>query len=1024
MNVRALICCCCFFSLVLLLSLPLRAAEDSSVSAPGSKKILAPVSRPPSITLSTHTGQAPATGNGIIYHGGSVLVGVTNIYYIWYGNWRGDPNALPILQNFASSIGGSPYYAIDTTYSDLYDTSVSNAVSFNGSTTDNYSQGTALSDAGVLAVVSSAIASGSLPNDTNGVYFVLTSPDVVEGTGYLTKYCAWHNHGRINGFDIKYAFVGDPETQGLSACAGQTASSPNGDPAADAMANLIAHEFQESVTDPDLNAWYDANGLEMADKCVWTFGTTYSAPNGSLANMNLGGLNYLIQQVWVNAGGGYCALALPPSIASLSPNDGQQGSAVPVSIAGSNLSGGTLSLSGTGVAAVVLSSSSTQISATLTIAASAAVGPYNVSVTTVGGTSASLPFTVTAGSGVPVLTSINPSSATQGSSVNVTLTGTNFTPQAAIRLAGAGATPSNVVVVSSTQIAATFTFSSTAATGPHNIYVVTAAGNSNFLSFTVSAPAPVLSSISPSSMVQGASTNVTLSGANFVSGAAVNVSGSGVTVSNVVVVSPTQITAALVSAANASPGAYSVTVTTPSGTSGTAAFTVIQAPPALSSISPSTASQGTSVAVTLMGTNIVSPATVNVSGTGITVSNTIVVSSSQMTATLTIAASVGVGQYNVSVTTGGGTSASLPFTVTARSGVPVLTSINPSSATQGSSVNVTLTGTNFTPQSGVRLAGAGAAQGNVVVVSSTQITATFTFSSTAATGPHNIYVVTAAGNSNFLSFTVSAPAPVLSSISPSSMVQGASTNVTLSGANFVSGAAVNVSGSGVTVSNVVVVSPTQITAALVSAANASPGAYSVTVTTPSGTSGTAAFTVIQAPPALSSISPSTASQGTSVAVTLMGTNIVSPATVNVSGTGITVSNTIVVSSSQMTATLTIAASVGVGQYNVSVTTGGGTSASLPFTVTARSGVPVLTSINPSSATQGSSVNVTLTGTNFTPQSGVRLAGAGAAQGNVVVVSSTQITATFTFSTTAATGPHNIYVVTAAGNSNVLSFTVN
>ena len=29
------------------------------------------------------------SGNGINYHGGPVMLGTTNMYYIWYGNWSG-----------------------------------------------------------------------------------------------------------------------------------------------------------------------------------------------------------------------------------------------------------------------------------------------------------------------------------------------------------------------------------------------------------------------------------------------------------------------------------------------------------------------------------------------------------------------------------------------------------------------------------------------------------------------------------------------------------------------------------------------------------------------------------------------------------------------------------------------------------------------------------------------------------------------------------------------------------------------
>src|SRR5262249_26165402 len=154
-------------------------------------------------------------------------------------------------------------------------------------------------------VVSAAITSGGLPKDTKGVYFVLTSADVNATSGFCTQYCGWHTHGTIGGVDIKYAFIGNPD-RCPSACTNGTPS-PNGNPGADGMASIISHELEESVTDPDLNAWYDSRGAENADKCAWTFGTTYTTSNGGTANMNLGGFDYLIQQNWVNANGGFCA---------------------------------------------------------------------------------------------------------------------------------------------------------------------------------------------------------------------------------------------------------------------------------------------------------------------------------------------------------------------------------------------------------------------------------------------------------------------------------------------------------------------------------------------------------------------------------------------------------------------------------------------------------------------------------------------------------------------------------------------
>lgn len=247
-------------------------------------------------------------GTGINYHGGPLLTGGPNVYYIWYGNWSGNP-ATTILTDWANSIGGSPYFNINTTYYNGSNVHVANSVHYMGSTTDNYSHGTALSDSAVQAVVSSAITSGKLPKDTNGVYFVLTSPDVNETSGFCTQYCGWHTHGTISGSDIKYSFVGNPD-RCPSACEAQT-TSPNGNAGADGMASIVAHELEEATTDPDLNAWYDTRGYENADKCAWNFGAVTRLGSGAYYNMTLGTRNYLIQQNWVNAGSGGCALKYP-----------------------------------------------------------------------------------------------------------------------------------------------------------------------------------------------------------------------------------------------------------------------------------------------------------------------------------------------------------------------------------------------------------------------------------------------------------------------------------------------------------------------------------------------------------------------------------------------------------------------------------------------------------------------------------------------------------------------------------------
>lgn len=255
---------------------------------------------------------AAATQPAITYHGGPVMPSGVNVYYIWYGNWASN-SAVQILTDFMNNLGGSAWMNIQTTY---YQTSggtktpIQNLVSLKKSVFDNYSRGKYLSDYSVAAIVQRAITNGSLPLDPKGVYFVLTSSDVSETSGFCSRYCGWHSYMTVNSKRIPYSFIGNP-AKCLSACAEQY-TGPNGNAGADGMASIIAHELAEIMTDPFLNAWYDSTGEENADKCAWTFGSTYRTPNGANANVKLGNRDYLIQQNWINSSpSGSCGLHYP-----------------------------------------------------------------------------------------------------------------------------------------------------------------------------------------------------------------------------------------------------------------------------------------------------------------------------------------------------------------------------------------------------------------------------------------------------------------------------------------------------------------------------------------------------------------------------------------------------------------------------------------------------------------------------------------------------------------------------------------
>jgi len=250
-----------------------------------------------------------------------------NIYLIWYGSSWTD-NQRSIIQDFVSNLGGSGWYNISATYYDSNKTFVANSLTLAGTYNMAYPYSTSLSDSKIAQIVVDALngargvaGSQRLPMDPNGVYFVLTDKTVTETSGFCRKYCGWHTDASLSSTTgnvtstniIKYAFVGDPSKKCPSSCSEVTTTTANGDLGADAMVSIIAHETSESVTDPQLNAWYDANGNENADKCAWTFSTTYKTASGATANIKLGSRDFLIQQNWVNTptGPGGCAMHYP-----------------------------------------------------------------------------------------------------------------------------------------------------------------------------------------------------------------------------------------------------------------------------------------------------------------------------------------------------------------------------------------------------------------------------------------------------------------------------------------------------------------------------------------------------------------------------------------------------------------------------------------------------------------------------------------------------------------------------------------
>jgi hypothetical protein len=251
----------------------------------------------------------PSNCNGnpcdINYNGGGVFESGPTVYIIYYGGWRAADES--IIDYYFEHLSGTSQEKINTTYSDKNNKFITGTLhhSTKNDYNDNYSLGKALTgDAQIQEIVANAIKNKHLPEDGNGIYFVLTYKDVTL-PGFCSSFCGYHSPSTniYSGHTIKYAMVGDPD-QCRSACdASQVIGdkgTPNNNHAADGTVNIMWHEFSESSSDPNVNistAWAGNFCGESGDCCAWLFGTLKLGSNGAHYTNTIGSKNFLTQEM-------------------------------------------------------------------------------------------------------------------------------------------------------------------------------------------------------------------------------------------------------------------------------------------------------------------------------------------------------------------------------------------------------------------------------------------------------------------------------------------------------------------------------------------------------------------------------------------------------------------------------------------------------------------------------------------------------------------------------------------------------
>lgn len=272
------------------------------------------------------------------YHMGPVLAAPINLYIIWYGRWN--PSHQATIRDFLYSLSSSsePYPSVADwwktvrLYTDQTGANITGNIVLSGEFHDTrYSHGARLSRLDIQSIIKRAVSSPRpLPlNPHNGLYLVLTSSDV-QVQDFCRAVCGFHyfTFPTIVGVTVPYAWVGYSGTQCPGMCAYPFAwpkysgkpppsednimKAPNGDPGADGMVSIIAHELAEVSTNPLVNAWYAGDDptapQEVADLCLGVYGSGGGGGYVGKVNKdawgngyNVNGVNgrkFLVQWVW------------------------------------------------------------------------------------------------------------------------------------------------------------------------------------------------------------------------------------------------------------------------------------------------------------------------------------------------------------------------------------------------------------------------------------------------------------------------------------------------------------------------------------------------------------------------------------------------------------------------------------------------------------------------------------------------------------------------------------------------------
>ena len=269
---------------------------------------------------------------------------------------------------------------------------------------------------------------------------------------------------------------------------------------------------------------------------------------------------------------------------------------------------------------------------------------------------------------------------------------------------------------------------------------------------------------------------------------------------------------------------------------GLTAYQVTSPGSPITAVSPSKLTAGSTETLTLTGSGFSGTPSVFVSSTDVTVNSVKVVSPTTLSVSVTAGALADIGPRGITVIEPGPTADTCTNCLNVTS-TPTVTAVSPKAVGQQAALDLSLTGTGFTPTTKVSFSAAGITGSSLKYLSPTSVEVWTTVTGTAPVGTSDVTVTTPDGTATCSACLTIDPHATIKTISPTSIAAGASTTISVTGANFVSGLTVATTIPGATVGTPTSVTSTSLSVSVTVPAGVTAGNYVLKVTNPDGGTG-------------------------------------------------------------------------------------------------------------------------------------------------------------------------------------------